>query len=135
LSSGGGICDEPATDDYVASKKGENTVMAGKKKAVKEKPLDKMTAKELREVAAEIPQITGVHGMNKEELLTGIKEARGIVVGKSNKKKSGELRELKKKIRALKVKRQTALEASDKKMATIYRRRISRLKKRTHRAA
>lgn len=109
--------------------------MAGKKKAVKEKPLDKMTAKELREVAAEIPQITGVHGMNKEELLTGIKEARGIVVGKSNKKKSGELRELKKKIRALKVKRQTALEASDKKMATIYRRRISRLKKRTHRAA
>ncbi len=109
--------------------------MAGKKKAVKEKPLDKMTAKELREVAAEIPQITGVHGMNKEELLTGIKEARGIAVGKSNKKKSGELRELKKKIRALKVKRQTALEASDKKMATIYRRRISRLKKRTHRAA
>lgn len=109
--------------------------MAGKKKATKEKPLDKMTAKELREVAAEIPQITGVHGMNKEELLTGIKEARGIAIGKSSKKKSGELRELKKKIRALKVKRQTALEASDKKMATIYRRRISRLKKKTHRAA
>lgn len=110
--------------------------MAGKKKAEKEKPLDKMTAKELREVAAEIPEITGVHGMNKEELLTGIKEARGIAVDKPRKKKkSGELRELKKKIRALKVKRQAALEDSDKKMATIYRRRISRLKKRTHRAA
>ncbi len=110
--------------------------MASKKKAVKEKPLDKMTAKELREVAADIPEIIGVHGMNKEELLSGIKEARGIAVDKSSKKKkSGELRELKKKIKALKVKRQAALETSDRKMATIYRRRISRLKKRTHRAA
>jgi hypothetical protein len=109
--------------------------MAGKKKAVKEKPLDKMTAKELRELAAEIPEIKGVHGMNKEELLTAIKNARGIAVEKPRKKKSGELRELKKKIKALKVKRQAALEGSDKKMATIYRRRISRLKKRTHRAA
>ncbi len=110
--------------------------MASKKKAEKEKPLDKMTAKELREVAAEIPEIIGVHGMNKEELLTGIKKARGIADDKpGKKKKSGELRELKKKIKAFKVKRQAALEASDKKMATIYRRRISRLKKRTHRAA
>ena len=110
--------------------------MAGKKKAVKEKPLDKMTAKEVREVAAEIPEIIGVHGMNKDVLLTGIKEARGIAVDSPRKKrKSGELRELKKKIKALKVKRQSALESSDKKMATIYRRRISRLKKRTHRAA
>jgi hypothetical protein len=109
--------------------------MGGKKKAEKEKPLDKMTAKELREVAAEIPEITGVHGMNKEELLTAIKEARGIAVDKPGKKKSGELRELKKKIKALKIKRQEALDAKDKKMATIYRRRISRLKKRTHRAA
>ena len=109
--------------------------MSGKKKAEKEKPLDKMTAKELREVAAEIPEIVGVHGMNKEELLSSIKKARGIAVDKPGKKKSGELRELKKKIKALKVKRQAALDASDKKMATIYRRRISRLKKKTHRAA
>ena len=74
--------------------------MAGKKKAEKEKPLDKMTAKELRDVAAEIPEITGVHGMNKEELLTAVKKARGIDLDKPGKKKSGELRELKKKIKA-----------------------------------
>ena len=109
--------------------------MASKKKAEKEKPLDKMTAKELRVVAAEIPEITGVHGMNKEELLTAVKQARGIDIDKPGKKKSGEMRELKKKIKAFKIKRREALEASDKKMATIYRRRISRLKKRTHRAA
>lgn len=109
--------------------------MAKKEKAEKEKPLDKMTAKEMREIAKEIPGISGVHGMNKEELLTAIKQARGIVDEKSGKKKSADVRQLKKKIKALKVKRQAALEASDTKMATIYRRRIARLKKKTRSAA
>ncbi len=44
----------------------------------KEKPLEKMTAKELREVALEIPEIKGVHAMKKEELLAAISEARGM---------------------------------------------------------
>jgi len=41
----------------------------GKKerKDKKEKPLDKMTATELRKHALELGEITGVHGMNKEE--------------------------------------------------------------------
>jgi ABC-type uncharacterized transport system ATPase subunit len=44
-----------------------------------EKPLDKMTVVELREVAKEeIPGITGVTGMKKDQLLEAIKEARGI---------------------------------------------------------
>lgn len=103
-------------------------------KEAKQKPLDKMTAKELREVAAEIPEITGVHGMNKQELLAGIKAAKGIV-DDSPKKKSSGTRDLKKKINELKSQRKAALEASDKRMATIYKRRISRLKKKTRRAA
>ncbi|MEN8757600.1 MAG: hypothetical protein ABF303_03980 [Desulfobacterales bacterium] len=37
--------------------------MAAKKKAEKEKPLEKMTAKEMREIAKAISGITGVHGM------------------------------------------------------------------------
>ena len=41
----------------------------------KEKPLEKMTAKELREVALEIPEIEGVHAMKKEELLEAIEFA------------------------------------------------------------
>ena len=109
--------------------------MAAKKKAEKEKPLEKMTAKEMREIAKAISGITGVHGMNKEELLTAIKMERGIADDKPGKKKSGEVRQLKQKIKALKVQRQAALEASYKKMATIYRRRISRLKKKTHSAS
>jgi len=52
--------------------------MAEKDKAASEKPLDKMTAKELREVAKEIPEITGVHGLNKAELLAAVKQAKGI---------------------------------------------------------
>ncbi len=44
----------------------------------KEKPLEKMTAKELREVALEIPEIEGVHAMKKEDLLAAIRKAREI---------------------------------------------------------
>lgn len=99
----------------------------------KEKPLEKMTAKELREVAKEIPQITGVHGMNKTELIAAIKDARGIVEEK--KKSDASVRDLKLKIKSLKADRDAALEAKDKKKAGIYRRKISRLKKKTRRAA
>ena len=54
--------------------------MGKKEKAEKkEKPLEKMTAKELRELALSLGSITGVHGMNKEEILAAVKEARGIV--------------------------------------------------------
>ncbi len=48
-------------------------------KEKKEKPLDRMTATELRKYALELGEITGVHGMNKEELLRAIKEVKGIV--------------------------------------------------------
>ncbi len=108
--------------------------MGSKKKEVKEKPLDKMTAKELREVALKIPDIKGAHGMNKAELISEIKKARGIKE-ESKKQTDSSVREIKIKIKEMKVARQTALEANDKKMATIYRRRITRLKKKTRRAA
>lgn len=103
-------------------------------KETKEKPLDKMTAKELREVAKEMSEITGAHGMNKGELLAAIKEVRGIA---DTKKKSsgGQLRDIKKKIQTYKSERAAALEAQDRRMAKIYRRRISRLKKKTRRAS
>ena len=99
----------------------------------KGKPLEKMTAKELREVGKEIPKITGVHGMNKAELVSAIKDARGIAEEK--KKSDASVRDLKLKIKSLKAGRDAAHEAKDRKRATIYRRRISRLKKRTRRAA
>jgi hypothetical protein len=106
------------------------------KKEKKEKPLDRMTAKELRAIALEIPEMTGVHGMNKAELLVGIKGARGIVDQDKGAKKSDiSMREIKKKIQDLKALKVQALESKEKAKADILRRRISRLKKRTRRAA
>lgn len=100
----------------------------------KEKPLEKMTVKELRALAIEIPEITGAHGMNKPELIADIKKARGIV-DDSPKKADATVRQIKARIKGFKEKRAAALAAKDSKTATIYRRRIARLKKRTRRAA
>jgi hypothetical protein len=107
---------------------------AKKPSAATEKPLEKMTVKELREMAKDIPGITGVHGMKKDELIVEIKKAKGIR-DEPIKKADASVAELKQKIRALKAQRRDALEAKDKKKATIFRRRISRLKKKTRRAA
>ena len=144
--------------------------MSDKKAEATEKPLEKMTVKALREIAKEIPEITGVHGMKKEELLVAINEVRGVnaetveaettpaetveaetvpaetrkaetvkaeknIKGKPVKKTGSPTGEIKKQIKALKAQRQAALEAQDRKMATVYKRRISRLKKQSRKAA
>lgn len=108
--------------------------MAAKKKSEKEKPLDKMTVKDLRAIAKQIEGIVGVHGMNKAELLTAVKEARGIKEA-PKAKTAATTKQIKAKLKTLKVQRVEALAAKDKKMATRYRRQISRLKKKTRQAA
>jgi hypothetical protein len=108
--------------------------MGGKKKETKEKPLEKMTAKELREVGKQLPEITGVYGMNKVELVSAIKKARGITE-ELPKKSDSSVREIKKKIKALKAEREASINNDDHKMAEIYQRRINKLKKKTRRAA
>ena len=109
--------------------------MGKKEKQAKEKPLDKMTATELRQIAIDIPEITGASGMNKTELLKAIKKAKGIEDQGKKKEAKVSVRELKEKIQDLKKKKQAMREADDKKMAAIYRRRISRLKKKTRKVA
>jgi len=135
--------------------------MSAEKTADMENPLEKMTVKALREIGKEIPEITGVHGMKKEELIVAIKEARGIkdepvqetkdepvqetkdepgkeakgIKDEPAKKQGVRVSDLKKKISATKAQRRAAIEAKDKKMATIYKRRISRLKKKSRKAA
>ena len=108
--------------------------MGTKKKEDKEKPLEKMTAKELRELAMSIEGITGAHGMNKEELISQIRKARGIEESAGKKSDTG-VREIKQKIRELRVKHASAVESEDARMAGIYRKRMIRLKKKTRRAA
>ena len=122
------------TDEKPESLPEESAEDKEKSSLAKEKPLEKMTVKELRDLAKDIPGITGVHAMKKDELIAEVKEAKGIR-DEPVKKADADTRELKLKIKAFKVERQAALEAKDKKMATIFRRRISRLKKKTRRAS
>lgn len=132
--------------------------MTKEKKQKSDKPLEKMTVKELREVAKDIPDITGVHGMKKDELLVAIHAVQGggedtpaqagdsatpKAPAKAVSKKGGAKpkrtsltkKEIKGLIKGLKTKRRQALSDKDAKMAGMYRRQISRLKKRSRKAA
>ena len=110
-----------------------------------EKPLDKMTVVELREAAKkEIPDIKGVSGMKKDQLLAAMKEARGIKDEKPAKKKKKKvagpkkemtIREMKQEIVRLHAEKESIRPEGDKKKIEIIRRRINRLKKMTRKAA
>jgi hypothetical protein len=110
----------------------------------KEKPLEKMTAKELREMALGLPGVHGVHAMKKEELIAAIRTAKGISEPEHKKEKVIVAKkekiiltvpQLKQKAKELRLRREELLEQRNWKMAEILRKRISRLKKKTRRAA
>ena len=109
-----------------------------------EKSLDKMTVIELREAAKEeIPGITGVSGMKKDQLLAVVKEARGIkdeTPAKKKKKTAGPkkemtVKEMKQEVVRLRTEREEIRQDGDKKKLEIIRRRINRLKKMSRKAA
>ena len=124
---------EAVTEEIPEEKKAE--------KKVDEKPLDKMTAPELREVAKQIPGVTGTSAMKKADLLSTIKEFRGIKDEEPAKEKKIKVagsvqspKELKLKITGLREEKEKAREAKDKKKIEILRRRINRMKKKTRKA-
>ena len=107
-----------------------------KEEQQEKKPLDKMTVVELREAAKnEIPDITGVSGMKKDQLLTIMKEARGIVDEAPAKKmkakkakiagpkKEMSVKEMKEEIVRLRAERESIRKEGDKKKIGIVRRR------------
>ena len=111
-----------------------------KKQHKDEKPLEKMTVKDLKDIALEIPHdhaTVAVRDMKKEELVAFIKEARGIVDEEPVKKKVSVKAEkvaltkpeVKQKIRTLRQEKKAAQETKEKKKADILRRRINKLKK------
>jgi hypothetical protein len=109
--------------------------MAGKKKEQKEKkekPLERRTVKELREEALTIPDVQGVHGMNKEELISILRKAKGIEA--PPQKKTEAVRDVKHKISELKKVRDAERgEGAARARLEILRKKISRLKKQTRR--
>jgi hypothetical protein len=105
------------------------------RKEKKEKPLDKMTATELRKYAMDLGEISGVHGMNKEELLSAIKEAKDIK-DEGKAAKTVNVRELKEQAQTARTKKLEAIAGgSTRKQVDILRKRANRLKKRTRKAA
>ncbi len=105
------------------------------RKEKKEKPLEKMTATELRKYALDLGELSGVHGMNKEELISAIKEVKGIK-DEGKAVKAVNVRELKEKAAAARTKKLEAIAAGEpKKKIDILRKKANRLKKQTHKAA
>jgi tRNA U34 2-thiouridine synthase MnmA/TrmU len=130
-------------DSFIKILKGGPIAMTEetRKKHHEEKPLDKMTVKELREVAAELPHERAIHDMKKEEIITFIKEARGIKdeVPVKKKKQTARIKmtkgELKAKIREIKGLRWQAIEDRDGGKAVAMRQQLSKLKKISRRLA
>jgi hypothetical protein len=113
-----------------------------KKEHKEEKSLAKMTVKELKAIAMEIPRSVAVHDMKKAELIEFIKEARGIsekVPAKTAKKFVEKIKlsksEIKSRIKQLKEEKKAAQAANNRKKTDFLRRRISYFKKQSRRLA
>ncbi|WP_462324876.1 hypothetical protein [Desulfoplanes sp.] len=106
-------------------------VLAGLKK-----PLDKMTVKELKDLAmSSFPQIVGASGMQKEDLLSEIKEALGFTEEKGGGSPYGrQVSNLKAVIADLKTKKGQTPKGQRSERAKL-RKQIHTLKKKTRRLA
>ena len=132
--------EEEIKEDKTEEKEEAKTEETGeeiKGEKVEEKPLDKMTTPELKEIARNIPGVTGVTAMKKDQLLSLIKEYRGIeeetpAKGKKAVIKAGvSVKDLKLRVIRLREEKEAALKEKDNKKVNVLRRRINRLKKRT----
>jgi len=127
-------------EDVKAEETKDETEAVKEEEKANEKPLDKMTSPELREVAKAIPGVFGVHAMKKDELLAVIKESRGIKGEEppkktKTKKPALSAKELKLKIARLREEKGKARESKNKKDVDTLRRRINRMKKQTRKTA
>ncbi|MGD9161125.1 MAG: Rho termination factor N-terminal domain-containing protein [Desulfobacteraceae bacterium] len=125
---------EEEVKEEAAAETVEETADSAPEAPEDEKPLEKMTSPELKEVAKNIPGVTGVTAMKKDELIALIKKYRGIEDEEPKKVESSKIADLKKKIVDLKAAKAAAQEGKNKKEVDILRRRINRLKKMTRKA-
>jgi len=97
------------------------------------KPLEKMTAKELRALIIEkLPMITGASGKDKDVLVAEIKDVFGIVDEEQVSPYKKQIAEIKKQIRAMRVEKEGM---EDRNKRDYLRRKINKLKKRTRQLA
>ncbi|MCX5863237.1 MAG: transcription termination factor Rho [Desulfomonile sp.] len=97
----------------------------------KEKPLERWTIKELREEALKIPNVQGIHGMNKQEIMSALREVKGISAPETKKKTDG-VRAVKLQVTEMRTSRNDERSGgASRERLNILRKKISRLKKRT----
>ncbi len=96
----------------------------------------KMTVKELRELAKEVPGLTGISSLKKDELIAALQGSRGAGQETKNKKKEAgpslkalSAREVKERISSVRAQKSAACEGKDKKLLGALRRKLNRLKK------
>lgn len=102
------------------------------------KPLEKMTAKELRELALkQLPQVVGATGMGKDELLAEIKKVLGIggEEGPAVSPYKGQILAMKRQAKDLRARKAGSGAEMARKDKEILRRKINKLKKRSRRLA
>ena len=102
--------------------------------------LERMTVLKLREEALKYPELTGVHGMKKTELVDALAQLMGLPEEEGSKKKlkvkKGETKgSLKKSINSLKKKRVEALQSKDAKALKIVRKKIKSAKRKLKKLA
>jgi NAD(P)H-dependent flavin oxidoreductase YrpB (nitropropane dioxygenase family) len=98
------------------------------------KSLQRMTVPKLREEAMKLPDVSGVRGISKGELIQAIAKAHGIDLSGSHHGGSDRA-ELKKQIRELRSQIAQAIAAKGDVDLKKIRRRVKRLKARTRRLA
>mgnify|MGYP001228406176 CR=1 FL=1 len=110
------------------------------KKNHDEQHLEKLTVKELREIAAQFPHEKAIHDMKKEELVAFIRQAKGIEEPHVHRHKpKGKIKlsreEIKARIRQMKSKIADAMDAHEKKRAAFLRHQMNKFKKKSRRLA
>ena len=96
--------------------------------------LERMTVLKLREEALKIPDLSGVRGMSKDELVRAVAGAHGIDLGERRRGGGGKTA-IKKLIRNLKAQVAEAIRGEDHNRLKTLRRHVKRLKAQTRRLA
>lgn len=101
------------------------------------KPLDRMTAKELRELSMEkIPQIVGASGMGKDEVLARIKEVFGLgEEGSGANPYKEQIASCKRTIKEMRVQKHNLSGSDAKQEKDKLRKKIKKMKRLTRRLA
>lgn len=96
------------------------------------KDLRRMTSVKLREEALKHPDITGVHGLNKEQLVEAMAKVYGIKIDEDKESaKPKDAGAIKQEIKQLKKQREEEITNQNKLELQKIRKKIKRLKRRT----